>query len=220
MVYKIIKLNGFQSQFERIYRRGNLYLLFFSKSWQSRTWPGLGIPRPGVHALHQDASRAEDFRKKKQQKLVDGPGPCRPGDGGNSDDHEGGDKGPDDEVEVVNVNLKPATEYSGGSNEWWSDKPLDGVPVKLDPLPNKRMVGTLNGQVLVVSGAPSHYDSLNWRSTWGVLNCQCKETAEALLASASAEVQSKVLMINPNHIQHKKWFNASLLLATHLFLKS
>jgi len=46
---------------------------------------------------------------------VDGPGPRRPGDGGDSDDHEGGDKGPDDEVEVVNVKLKPATEYSGGS---------------------------------------------------------------------------------------------------------
>lgn len=173
--------------------------------------------------MHQDASRAEDFRKKKQQKLVDdGPGPRRPGDGGDSDDHEGGDKGPDDEVEVVNVKLKPATAYSGGANdnEWWSDKPLDGVPVKLDPLPNKRMVGTLNGQVLVVSGAPSHYDSLNWQKTWGVLNCQCKETGEALLASASPEVRSKVLMINPNHLQGKKWFNASLLLATHLFLKS
>ena len=81
---------------------------------------------------------------------------------------------------------------------------------------HKRMVGTLNGQVLVVSGAPSHYDSLNWQKTWGVLNCQCKETAR----SASPEVRSKVLMINPNHLQGKKWFNASLLLATHLFLKS
>ena len=208
-----------------VYIDVEIYTYCFSKSWQSRTWPGLGIPRPGVHALHQDTSRAEDFRKKKQLKTVpsepDGPGPYG-GPGGEGGGDEGGGKGPDDDVEVVKVNLKPATEYSGGKNEWWSDKPLDldGVPVKLDPLPNKRMLGTLNGQILVVSGAPSHYDRLNWRSTWGVLNCQCKETAEALLGSASAEVQSKVLTINPNHIQQKKWFNASLLLATHLFLKS
>ena len=37
-----------------------------------------------------------------------------------------------------------------------------------------------------------------------VLNCQCKEKAEALLEQcANAEIQAKVLLCNPNHIQQK-----------------
>ena len=73
---------------------------------------------------------------------------------------------------------------------------------------------------IIVSGAPpDSYDGLrNWHKEGGgifaIMNCQCKEKAEALLDASDYGMQQLVLLSNPNFIQcGKKHFKACVFLA-------
>lgn len=68
----------------------------------------------------------------------------------------------------------------------------------------------LEKEGIVICGAVDSYDWLKEEKIFCILNCQCKEKAEEVMKNSSTAMQDLTLMANPNFIQQKKWFQASV----------